>query len=169
MMTLERPEDISAEDQTAQDALPEDNLKAAVEEAKRIATDEKMRLVAEWLQQKKAKDIVGLDISSLSNIAEGIVVATAKSVRHARTLAEDTAFNAKKRKFDNFGTEGMKSESWILVDLNDVLVHIFLAEARTFYNLEGLWADAKRVDLGLADVQDAAQDDDIFDDGLDEF
>jgi ribosome-associated protein len=173
MMTLDRPEDISADDTTeqeklAQEKLPADPLLEAVQESERIATDEKMRLIAQWLQQKKALDIIGLDISKLSNIAEGIIVATAKSGRHARTLAEETAYEAKKRKFDNFGTEGIKSENWVLVDMNDVLVHIFQSEARNFYNLEGLWADAPRVDLGLADVQKADDGDDLFDDDFDE-
>lgn len=112
-------------------------------------TPEKMRIVAGWLDDKQAEDIVALDVAGICGIAEGLVVASAGSVRHAQALADHLLATVKQHGLEYMGMEGYQGGSWILVDLNDVLVHIFRPETRQFYNLEGLWSEAEQLDLHL--------------------
>jgi ribosome-associated protein len=112
-------------------------------------TIEKMRFTAGLLDEKQANDIAALDVAGICGIAEGLVIVSASSVRHAQALADHLLAAAKEHGVEYMGMEGYKGGSWILVDLNDVLVHIFHPETRQFYNLEGLWSEAGRVDTGL--------------------
>jgi ribosome-associated protein len=107
---------------------------------------EKSLLIAALLDEKQAEDIVVLDVSGICPIAEHIIVATGRGQRHAQSLADLVIELAKARGFHTFGTEGYESGTWILLDLNDVILHIFQDEARRFYNIEGLWAEGKRVE-----------------------
>lgn len=108
-----------------------------------------MRLVAGWLHDKKALDIVALDVAGLCSVAEGLVLATARNVRQAQALADHVLKTAGESGISYLGMEGYRTGTWVLLDLNDVLVHVFQEDSRRFYNLEGLWADAAALDLGL--------------------
>ena len=108
-----------------------------------------MRLVAQWLHDKKALDITALDVAGLCSVAEGLVLATARNVRQAQALADHVLKTAGESGISYLGMEGYRTGTWVLLDLNDVLVHIFQEDSRRFYNLEGLWADAAALDLGL--------------------
>ncbi|WP_051445124.1 ribosome silencing factor [Desulfocurvus vexinensis] len=112
-------------------------------------TEARMREVAAWLHEKQARNIVALDVAGLCDIAEGVVLATAGSVRHAQALADHVLDMCGKEKTGYLGMEGYQAGSWILLDLNDVLVHVFQDGSRSFYNLEGLWAEAREVALAL--------------------
>ena len=112
-------------------------------------TIEKMRFAAGLLDEKQANDIVALNVAGICGIAEGLVIVSAGSVRHAQALADHILAAAKEHGVEYMGMEGYKGGSWILVDLNDVLVHIFHPDTRQFYNLEGLWSEAEHVDTGL--------------------
>jgi ribosome-associated protein len=112
-----------------------------------------MLAVAGWLREKKAEDLMALDVNGLCGIAEGLVLATAGGVRHAKALAEHVLKMVKQHGIEYMGMEGHQGGNWILVDLNDVLVHIFQADSREFYNLEGLWSEAERLELP-AEVQE---------------
>lgn len=111
----------------------------------------KMRVVAGWLDDKQALDIIALDVAGICGIAEGLVLASANSVRHAQALADHVLKSAKELGVEFMGMEGYRGGSWILLDLNDVLVHIFRPEARQFYNLEGLWSEAEPVELDFTE------------------
>ena len=99
------------------------------------------------LQDKKAQDIVELNLSGLGmSLFDRFIVCTATSNTHAEALFDNVLMTVKK----NLGilpkhTEGAGNSQWILVDYFDVMVHIFLAESRNYYNIEGLFNDAERI------------------------
>lgn len=117
-------------------------------------TPEKMRMVAHWLHDKKGRQVTAMDVAGLSTVTEGLVLCTAGSVRHAKALADHVLDMAAENDMPYLGMEGYKTSGWVLVDLNDVLVHIFQDDSRGFYNLEGLWSEATILDLGLEDDEE---------------
>lgn len=98
-----------------------------------------LKVVHEALLDVKAKEIVELDISSISNVADAIVIASGTSTRHVKSLADNVAEEARKAGFRPIGVEGERDAEWILVDLGFVVVHLMLPTARKFYDLESLW------------------------------
>lgn len=103
-------------------------------------TAQKALTMASWLRDKKAEQITVLDLSGASPVAEAMVVVTAQGARHAQALADWLLKNLAEQDMSYLGMEGYREGNWILVDCNDVLVHVFQAQSREFYNLEGLWA-----------------------------
>ena len=112
-----------------------------------LSTEDKVRAVAVWLDEKKAVDIAALDVRELSSITEALVLASATSTRHAQGLARHLMDKVNETGMEYLGMEGFKEGVWILVDLNDVLVHVFLDDAREFYDLEGLWSEGTPIEL----------------------
>ncbi len=112
-----------------------------------VAVDEKLRQISAWLEDKKAGEAVIIDLRGKEAYADGIVIVSASSVRHARGLAEHVRVQAKAAGYEFLHYEGFQAGQWILLDLNDVLVNIFQPHARELYNLEGLWADAPRLEF----------------------
>ena len=97
--------------------------------------------------EKKAENLVVLDVQGLSSIADFFVIMSGRSTRHVQGLAQavDTALRHKNMKDGN--TEGLGEGHWVLLDYNDVIVHVFYNEDRCFYDIEGLWHDAPRVEI----------------------
>ena len=95
------------------------------------------------LEEKKATDILALDISEISTLADYFVLASAENVRQLDALEdaveEDVRLEVKK--------EGESSSGWILMDYRDIVVHLFTKEQRAFYDLEKIWSDAKRMKI----------------------
>jgi len=113
------------------------------------ATREMALLLAERLDQKQAGDIRILDVSGPLVIADYFVVATVQSTRQAQSLAKelDMAHKAARgRRKRNGGSEG-DDTNWVLLDFNDIVVHLFLPDARDYYGLESLWADVPRLEF----------------------
>ena len=108
---------------------------------------EKLRLIKELLESKKGEDIVILDVSELTNIADYFVIVTANSSVHARALAEYLVEELKKQGIEPDHTEGMDNAYWILIDYLDTLVHIFQREWREYYDLEWLYGTARRIEV----------------------
>ena len=104
-------------------------------------------VVAGWLAEKKAKDILALDVAPFNPVCEAMVVASAVSARQARALADHVLEQCGERGFSYLGMEGYRNGQWVLLDLNDVMVHIFQEDLRPFYNIEGLWSEGKRIPL----------------------
>ena len=98
-----------------------------------------LKVVHKALTDVKAKDILELDVSSISNIADAIVIASGTSTRHVKALADNVADEARKAGFRPIGVEGERDAEWILIDLGFVVVHVMLPTARKFYDLESLW------------------------------
>ena len=98
-----------------------------------------LKVVHEALLDVKAKDILELDVSSISNVADAMVIASGTSTRHIKALADNVADEARKAGFRPLGVEGERDAEWILIDLGYVVVHVMLPTARKFYDLESLW------------------------------
>ena len=96
------------------------------------------------LDEKKGSDIIVLDISEISVLSDYFVLVSADNVRQLDAL-KDALEEAVH--LDNRKAEGERSSGWILLDYKDVIVHLFDKETRSFYNLEKIWSDAKRVEL----------------------
>ncbi|SHK42304.1 ribosome-associated protein [Desulfatibacillum alkenivorans DSM 16219] len=96
------------------------------------------------LGQRKARGLVGLDVRGISSVADFMVICSGLSNRQVAAMAEHVERHMKKRRQKALGVEGKTEGQWVLLDYGDVIVHIFHDSARDFYDLEGLWADAKR-------------------------
>lgn len=97
-------------------------------------------LVLTTLEDHKADEIVTLDISDLTTIADFMVICSSQSAQHTQALTQYVVEAAKAQHERPLGTEGENVGEWVLIDLGDVVVHIMLPETRAFYSLEKLWS-----------------------------
>lgn len=98
------------------------------------------RIVLEALDDLKAQDVRSIDLRGKSPLMDLMVIATGTSDRHVKSLAGNVARRAKAAGFVVRGTEGEREGEWVLVDLDDIVVHVMLPRVRDFYNLEKLWS-----------------------------
>ena len=112
------------------------NTQTALDE---LTTDQLQQLVVSSLEDFKAIDITVIDVSGKSPLTERLVVASGSSTRHVKSMADNLIVNAKAAGNPPLGVEGAREGEWVLVDLNDVIVHLMLPQTRAFYNLEKLW------------------------------
>lgn len=97
------------------------------------------------LDEKRAEDIVWLDVRDLTDLADDFMIATIGSPRQGAAIVDECEKERKRRGLPRLGIEGESGSSWILLDYGDLIVHLLLPEARAYYALEHIWADAKRV------------------------
>jgi ribosome-associated protein len=97
------------------------------------------QVVAAALDDLKATDISVLDVRHLTTVTDTMIVASGRSDRHVRAIADEVVVQCKKEGYRPIGVEGQKVGEWVLVDLGDVVVHVMQPRAREFYNLEKLW------------------------------
>ena len=88
----------------------------------------------------KAEDIVTIDLTGKSSIADRMVVASGRSSRHVGSVADDVVEHLKKSGLSGIRVEGQPHCDWVLIDAGDVIVHVFRPEVRDFYNIEKMWA-----------------------------
>jgi ribosome-associated protein len=93
---------------------------------------------------KKARNVVILELSGLTDIADYFVLANGGSERHAKTISEGIEQGMKGKGIQPLSTEGYDAGRWIIMDYGDVIVHVFLEDLRELYDLESLWIEAKR-------------------------
>lgn len=91
------------------------------------------------LDDMKAVNVRVMDVRGLTDIADTMVIASGNSDRHVRSIAERVVEKAKAAGFRPLGTEGTRDAEWVLVDLQDLIVHVMLPRVREFYGLERLW------------------------------
>jgi ribosome-associated protein len=115
-----------------------------------LTSKQRAQLLARALEEKKGLDIRVLDLREARSFTDFFVIATATSDRHAKTLSDAVVEAAQQMGDRPFGVEGEQTARWILVDLSDLVVHVFQQESRDFYNLERLWGDAVELPLRAA-------------------
>jgi ribosome-associated protein len=103
------------------------------------------RQAARAALDKKAGDLVVLDVHALSSVTDFFLVCSGRSVPHVRTIADGILGALKADGVRPLHTEGTAESGWILIDYGDVLVHVFLEDTRAYYALERLWGDAPSV------------------------
>ena len=103
--------------------------------------------VTKALDEKKGMDIKLLKIDAVSSLADYILICTGTSNTHGRTLCVYAVYTLEQLGEPMLGREGHRGNSWELLDYGSIVVHVFTVEARQFYSLERLWADAEQVDL----------------------
>ena len=113
---------------------------------------EKVKSILPWLEEKKATDIVALDVKTMNSLTEAVLIVSATTIRHAQALADGLMQHFGEQGFEVLGMEGYQMGTWILIDGNDVVIHIFQEQARSFYHLEGLWSGAPRLDANTGSV-----------------
>ncbi len=106
---------------------------------------EKAEYIAQILDKKLAEDIVLLNVSNITSITDYYVIATAKNTPHSKSLCDEIEEKLSQKGVNARNIEGYQSAMWILMDFQDVIIHIFYDETRKFYDLERLWSDAERV------------------------
>lgn len=99
---------------------------------------------AELALDRKAEDVVALDLRGISSATDTFLIATGNSDVHVRAIAEHLIDELKKEGVRPAHVEGMSGGRWVLIDYIDLVVHVFHPEARQFYQLEELWGDAPR-------------------------
>ena len=100
-------------------------------------------LVTTAMDDMKAQEVRVLDVQGKSTITDLMVIATGTSTRHVRSIAENVALKAKDAGEQPLGTEGGRDSEWVLVDLNNIIVHVMTPATRDFYNLEKLWGEGE--------------------------
>ncbi len=111
-----------------------------MEESKKIART--ADLVAEFASEKKAENVVILDMSRVSGICDFFVICSASSSVRAKTIAENIEVGMRKEGHRPLRRDGHREGKWIVIDFGDVVAHVFVDETRKYYNLENLWGDA---------------------------
>lgn len=99
---------------------------------------------------KKAENVKVLDVRGLTSYADFLVLMTATSDRQVTAIADAVEEQLTLVDYKPIGVEGASAGNWVLIDSADVVVHVFQAEARAFYDLDSLWADAKRLEVPAA-------------------
>ena len=108
-------------------------------------------LVIEVLDDTKATDIIRLDVRDMTSVTDYMIVASGTSNRHVKALANNVADKAREAGHRPMGIEGEEGGEWVLLDLQDALVHVMLPKVREFYNLEKLWSLGSPKDLAATD------------------
>jgi len=103
--------------------------------------------IAKIADDKKAKDIVVLDLKKLSAFTDYFVICSGASDRQVKTIAGAIEIELKKKDIRPLGMEGYQTGHWVLVDYGDVVAHVFYDEERHYYQLEKLWADAPQLKI----------------------
>lgn len=108
---------------------------------------EMTQLAIKAIEDKKGNDIKIIDIHEVSVIADYFIIASGSNPNQVKTLADNVEEILGRAGYDLRQTEGYGTASWILMDYNDIIVHIFSEEDRSFYDLERIWRDGKEVDV----------------------
>lgn len=105
------------------------------------------KTIYDAIDDKLGKDISIINIGKVSSLCDYFVIATASSQRQVKAIADNVEDELTKIDIEPRGKEGYDTQTWVLLDYGDIMVHIFNEENRDFYNLEKLWKDAPYVDV----------------------
>ena len=99
------------------------------------------------IEEKKGEDIKVIDIAKVSAIADYFIIASANNINQVQAISDEIDFILGKEGIMPKAIEGNKNASWMLLDYNDIVVHIFLREGRAFYDLDRIWRDGKEIEM----------------------
>ena len=108
---------------------------------------EMTRLAIQALEDKKGNDIRVIDIQDVSIIADYFIIASGSNPNQVQALVDNVEEQMYKAGYDDPRVEGYNTASWVLLDYNDVIVHVFSQNDRLFYDLERIWRDGKEIDV----------------------
>lgn len=108
---------------------------------------EKLGIIVNTLDSKKAEDIQVIGIRDLTILADYFVIVNGTSTTHTRALADEVDFQLGQKGINPNHIEGSQGSNWVVLDYGDIVVHVFYKETRAFYSLERLWADGVKVDI----------------------
>ena len=103
-------------------------------------SDPLLARITAWLDEAKAEKVVAIDIKRKSSIGDYMVVASGRSDRHVGAIAEQLQAKLKDEGYGRVRIEGRPQCDWVLIDVGDIIVHVFRPEVREFYNLEKMWS-----------------------------
>jgi len=109
--------------------------------------NQKFNLCVKAALEKKAFDLIILNIKEVSSFADYFIICSGNSNRQVQAIASSIEQNLKKKGIYPLGIEGFSEGKWILLDYDDIIIHVFYNPIRKFYELERLWADAPRIEL----------------------
>jgi ribosome-associated protein len=109
------------------------------------ADDTQLDLFVKAILGRKAIDVVMLDVEGLTSLADTFIICSGRSNRQVSAIAEFVRTDLKKSGLIPLSVEGLKEGHWVLMDYGHVVIHVFYDPVRSFYDLEGLWADAPRI------------------------
>jgi ribosome-associated protein len=107
--------------------------------------DPSLDLYIKAILGRKAINVVVLDVPDLTSYADFFIICSGRSNRQVNAIADFIKTELKKHKIMPLGVEGTKDGHWVLLDYGHVIIHVFYEPVREFYDLEGLWSDAKRI------------------------
>jgi len=111
-----------------------------------MTTNEIVKNICSVIEEKKGQEIKVIDISKISVIADYFILASGTNQRQTQAIADEIEMKLGKAGVEPKQKEGYQSGTWILLDYQDVVVHIFNSEDRRFYNLERIWTDGTVID-----------------------
>ncbi len=112
-----------------------------------VNSREKALLLSRYALEKKAYDLVLLEVHEFTSIADYFIICSGRSDRQVQSIAQGIEDNLAEMGIVPLSVEGLSRGQWVLMDFSDVIVHIFYQPVREFYDLEGLWSHAPRVEL----------------------
>jgi ribosome-associated protein len=115
-----------------------------------VDIDKLHKLVLQSLDDDQAQEVVSIPLAGKSNIADHMVIASGRSTRQVASMAVKLADKIKEQFGRSVRIEGLPAADWVLIDADDVIVHIFRPEVRNFYNLERMWAFGDEANLSAA-------------------
>jgi ribosome-associated protein len=116
-----------------------------------IKSDKLAKLIAAYAAEKKAEDIVALDLRKISTFTDFFLICSGTSEPHIKAIAGEIQAGLKRdHDVKHFAIDGYPMSQWIVLDYSDVIVHIFHEQKRAFYSLEDLWSDAPRLKLPVS-------------------
>ena len=114
-------------------------------------SDPDLDLFVKAVLGRKALDVVMLDVSVLTSLADTFIICSGRSNRQVSAIGEHIRTELKKEGIVPLSIEGLKEGHWVLMDYGSVVIHVFYDPVRSFYDLEGLWADAPRISTATLD------------------
>jgi ribosome-associated protein len=132
--------------------MTKSNAKSSTK-SKGLAVRSKARRIADAAREKLAEDIVALDVRRAVSFADVFIVATGRSDRHVRAIADGITEALAQAGEKPLGIEGEQEARWLLMDFGDVIVHVFQPDVRLHYDLERLWSEASALDVSARAVR----------------